>query len=201
MSDFAGTVRPMRAAHYRGRAAEVRAFLSAYSEFVGCVERVPDYRETWAVRPDAQHRVNEVMARVSLAAGRAAGAFQESGMLVAYKPPGTMQTTSVNPALVWSTLLDTYAMVTADLMFTVGNQVVGRFESLAERAAERERGLAGFFARFLRFPSAVREAAGLEPRSVSGGLVSGFVVIVQGVFVTALGGAVAFPVAKLFGWA
>lgn len=52
----------------------------------------------------------------------------------------------------------------------------------------------------LRFPSAVREAAGLEPRSVSGGLVPGFVFIVQGVFVAAIGGAVAFPLAKLFGW-
>lgn len=205
MSHLTGTVRAMRAAHYRGRAEEVRAFLNAYSEFLDCVERGYEfgYRESWSVLPAAQHRVNEVMARVALAAGRAADAFQESGIYVAYKPPGThpANTTNVNPALVWSTLLDNYVMVTPDLMFTVGNQAVGRFESLAERAAERERGLAGFFARFFRFPSAVRDAAGLEPRSVSGGLVSGFVVILQGVFVTALGGAIAFPVAKLLGWA
>lgn len=194
----------MRAAHYRRRVEELRAFLSAYNEFLECVERGYEfgYRETWVVRADAQPRANEVMARVALAAGRAAEAFQESGILVAYKPPGThpANTTTVNPALVWSTLLDNYVMVTPDLMFTVGNQAVGRFESLAERAEEREGGLAGFFARFIRFPASVREAAGLQPRSVSGGLVSRFVVIVQGVFVTAAGGAVALPVVKLFGW-
>lgn len=121
--------------------------------------------------------------------------------MVAYKPPGTRQTTTVNPALAWSTLLDTYAIVTPDVVSTVANQAIGRFESLADRAAEREKGLAGFLARFLRFPSSVREAAGMKPRSVTGGLVSGAVALVQYVLVTAVGGAIAFPLAKLFGWA
>ena len=191
----------MRASHYRRRAEEVRAFLSAYGEFASCVELVPDYWERWAVRPGAEQRLQDVWPRTALAAGRAADAFQECGITVAYKPPGTRQTTTFNPALVWSTLLDTYAIVTPDVVSTVANQAIGRFESLADRAAEREKGLAGFLARFLRFPSSVREAAGLKPRSVTGGLVSGAVVLVQGVLVTAIGGAIAFPLAKLFGWA
>jgi len=189
----------MRSSHYRRRAQEVRAFLSAYGEFASCVELVSDYRERWAVRPGAEQRLQDVWPRTALAAGRAADAFQECGIMVAYKPPGTMQTTTVNPALVWSTLLDTYAIVTPDVVFTVANQAIGRFESMADRAAEREKGLAGFLARFLRFPASVREAAGLEPRSVTGGLVSGTVALVQGVLVTAVGGAIAFPLAKLFG--
>lgn len=131
--------------------------MSAYNEFLACVEPSYEfgYGERWVARADPQHPVDEVMARVSLAAGRAADAFQDkAGIMVAYKPPGThsLNTTTVNPALVWSTLLDNYVMVTPDLMFTVGNQAVGRFESLADRAAERERGLAGIFARFPAVP-------------------------------------------------
>lgn len=191
----------MRASHYRRRADEIHAFLNAYSEFLACVERVSDgFREVWKIRPAAEPRVNAVMSKVAHAAGRAAEAFQESGILIAYKPPGTLQTTTVNPALVWSTLLDTYPMVTPDVMFTVGEQAAGRFESLYDEAEEREHGLAEFLARFVRFPSRVREAAGLEPRTVGGGLVSGIVAVLQGLFVAVLGGLLVYPLSLYFGW-
>jgi hypothetical protein len=73
-------------------------------------------------------------------------------------------------------------------------------ESLHDEAEEREHGLAEFFARFIRFPSRVREAAGLEPRTFGGGVVSGVVVVMQGLFVTVVGGLLVYPLAKHFGW-
>jgi len=191
----------VRASHYRRRGDEIHAFLTAYTEFLACVERASDgFREVWRVRPAAETRASAVMPKVAHLAGRAAEAFQESGILIAYKPPGTHQTTTVNPALVWSTLLDTYPMVTPDVMFTVGEQAAGRFESLYDEAEEREHGLAEFLARFVRFPSRVREAAGLEPSTVRGGLVSGIVGVLQGLLVTALGGLLVYPLAIHFGW-
>jgi len=41
---------------------------------------------------------------------------------------------------------------------------IGRFDQQAAEARERERGLVGRLARFWRFPTDVREAAGLESR-------------------------------------
>lgn len=191
----------MRASHYRRRADEIRVFLSAYAEFVSCVERTSDgFREEWVVRRGADARLNTVMSKVAHAAGRAAEAFQESGILIAYKPPGAMQRTTMNPAMVWSTLLDTYPMVTPDVMFTVGEQATGRFESLYDEAEEREHGLAEFLAKFIRFPSRVREAAGLEPRTFGGGVVSGVVVVMQGLFVTVIGGLLVYVIARALGW-
>lgn len=119
---------------------------------------------------------------------------------MSYKPPGTMQYTDVNPALVWSTLLDEYPMITPDVLVTVGSQAIGVLESLRDEAAERERGLAGLFARFVRFPVRVREAAGLPPRTVSGGLLSGLVALVQAVLIAAVGGVLVFPLAQWLGW-
>ncbi len=120
--------------------------------------------------------------------------------MVAYKPPGTWQYSEVNPALVWATLLDEFPLVTPDVMLTVGNQATGVLEGLYEEAVERERGLPGVLARFLRFPTRVREAAGLPPKTVRGGLVSTLAGVLQALLVAALGGALVFPLARFLGW-
>jgi hypothetical protein len=190
----------VRAADYRRAADDITAFLNAYSEFVACLRPVPGYREVWEVKPGAEERLQSVMPRVARAAGRAALAFQNSGHSVDYKPPGTWQRTSMNPALVWSTLLDDYPIVTPSLLVTIGSQAIGTLESLHDEAAERERGVAGLLARFVRFPVRVREAAGLPSKSVSGGLLSGVVALFQGLFVTALGGALVYPLVHWLGW-
>lgn len=106
----------------------------------------------------------------------------------------------MNPALVWSTLLDDFPIVTPSVLVTIGSQAIGTLESLHDDAAERERGVAGFLARFVRFPVRVREAAGLPPKSVSGGVLSGVVALFQGLVVAALGGALVFPLAHWLGW-
>jgi hypothetical protein len=178
-----------------------RTFLDAYGQFVECVQPVTDgFREVWRVRRGMESRASQVMIAVATAAGRAARAFQASGHLVSYKPPGTWQRTDVNPALVWSTLLDDYPMVTPDLMFTVGSQAIGVLESLRDEQADRETGMAGLLARFVRFPSRVREAAGLEARTLRGGFVSGLIVTLQGLLIAAIGGALVYPIAHWLGW-
>lgn len=175
--------------------------MEAYAEFVDCLQPVSDsFRQKWRVRPGAEARFQQVMPRVAAASGRAARAFDASGQHVEYKPPGTWNTHRVNPALVWSTLLDDYPVVTPDLMFTVGGQAVGILESLHEEATARERGLPGLLARFVRFPVQVREAAGLPGRTFRGGLLSGLVALLQGLLVTILGGALVYPLAKWLGW-
>jgi hypothetical protein len=182
------------------RSNDVRQFLELYYEWAATLIPGDGFQGGWT-----STRESLILApRVAEAGARAAAGFDAAGVGVQWKRPGTFQTVPVNPGLVWSTLTDSLPMVTPELMQIVGAQAIGRLDSLAVEAAERERGLAGFLARFIRFPQRVREAAGLPARSVRGGVVTGFVALLQtvvvGIVVGAIGSALAIPIAKLFGW-
>jgi hypothetical protein len=195
----------MRSGDYKRLLDDLTEFMKRYVEYVGFHEPRQDYVEYyWVPRPGSETEIRQLHPRLALAAGRAAAAFETTGVFIAYKPSGTMNRMAVNPATAWNSFTDRFPVVTPPNMMDVGNQALGKLNSLYQQAKERERGLAGLVARFIRFPVAVREAAGLPPKTVSGGLLTGFVALVQtivvGIVVAAIGGALAIPIAKYFGW-
>jgi hypothetical protein len=64
---------------------------------------------------------------------------------------------------------------TANLVDSHCVQIIGYYREAARTAREREKGIAGLLARFVRFPSSVREAAGLQSRA---GQQSAFIVAI-----------------------
>jgi hypothetical protein len=76
---------------------------------------------------------------------------------------------------------------------------IGRFDQQAEEAREREGGLVGLLARFWRFPTDVREAAGLESPGVRRVAFWGSVAaqVAATLVVTALLGGLSLLVARL----
>lgn len=194
----------MRADQYASAAKNLRAFLDAFNELVADLEPAESSPlssfSAWRPRRGREVQVDAKCARAALLAGPAAIAFAIAGVSIDYKPPGTWQRQSINPALVWSTLFDDVPMAEPVLVNQVGLQALGLLEHHRDEQAAREKGLIGAVAWFLTLGPRIREAAGLEPRSAPGVAVTSLVVLVQGTVVAAIGGALAIPLAKWAGW-
>lgn len=195
----------MRASAYDRAARNLHSFLLAFDDLIALLQpEQPAYSTSrfprWIPKPGAQAEADAAASSVTRLAGPAAEAFEISGCYFEYKPPGTFQTKTINPAAVWSTMLGDDAMLDPHLLSVVGGQALGMLENWRNEQAQRERGFVGALAWFFTLPSRVREAAGLPKRSAGGALVSGTVALAQAVFACAVGGALAFPIAKLFGW-
>ena len=70
----------------------------------------------WAPKAGREAHAERLAARLTMLAGPAAEALALSGSYLDYKPPGTWQTQSVNPILLWSTMLTDKAMLDPHLM-------------------------------------------------------------------------------------
>jgi len=79
-------------------------------------------------------------------------------------------------------------------------QGLGLLENWRDEQAEHEKDFVGTIAWFFTLAPRVREAAGLPRHSARGALVTGTVATFQGVLIAALGGALAIPLAHVFGW-
>lgn len=195
----------MRAAEYARAAKNRRAFLDAFSELVAQLQAIhssdtlssfPRYMP----RPGREIEADQLAGRVAMLAGPAAEAVDITGIHMMYKPPGTWQRAPVNPVLIWSTTLSDGAMLDPHLMTITCGQALGLLESHRDEQAEREKGVVGAIAWFFTLGPRVRDAAGLPPRSARGALVTGVVATLQALLVAALGGALAIPIARFFGW-
>jgi hypothetical protein len=192
----------VRADEYQRAAKNLRDFLAVFERLIQVVEPVPGYgsfTRYWPT-PDRRSESERLANDVATLAGPAAEAFDAVGIGIDYKPPGTWQTKSINPALVWSTIFDEMPMLDPHLMGVVGLQALGLLEHKRREQEARQRGLIGALAWFFTLAPRVRQAAGLPARSVSGQAVTWFTVLIQGLIVTVVGGVLIYPVASLLGW-
>ena len=192
----------MRADAYQRAARNLRDFLLAFDKLIQDLEptiglgRFP----RWEPKPGRESQAERTISELTRLAGAAAEAFDASGVGIDYKPPGTMQTRPVNPALIWSTIFDEMPMLDPSLMAIVGRQALGLLEHRAREQAARQRGFIGALAWFFTLAPRVREAAGLPARSAPGQVVTWITVIVQGLIVTVVGGVLIYPVARGLRW-
>ncbi|MCW2857882.1 MAG: hypothetical protein JWR52_3497 [Marmoricola sp.] len=91
-------------------------------------------------------------------------------------------------------------MLDPALLNQVALQALGLLEHKRDVQAGRERGFIGAVAWFFTVAPRVRQAAGLSPKTASGVAVASVVVVLQGIFITALGGALVVPLLHWFGW-
>ena len=89
------------------------------------------------------------------AAGRAEAAARYAGGLVAFGGG-----TPINPISNWRASFNPIHTITPGVIENYCQQLIGRLEQLTTQAQQRERGLVGLIAAFLRFPDDVREAIG-----------------------------------------
>ena len=192
----------MRADAYQRAAKSLRDFLMAFEQLMPELEPAVGLGKyhRWRPKPNRQSEAERILNELTRLAGPAAVAFDLSGVSIDYKPPGTMQTRPVNPALAWSTIFDEMPVLDPSLMVIVGRQALGLLEHREREQAARQRGLIGALAWFLTLAPRVREAAGLPARSAQGHVVTWITVILQGLIVTVVGGVLIYPVAKLLGW-
>lgn len=191
----------MRADEYQRAAKNLRDFLLAFDQLMQDLEPVSNgiMGTRWRPKPDRESHANRLAGELTRLTGPAAEAFDACGVYMDYKPSGTWQTRPINPALVWSTILDD-PMLEPYQIATVGREALGLLEHRRAEQAARQRGLIGALAWFFTLAPRVREAAGLPGRSARGQAVTWIIVIVQGLIVTVVGGALIYPLARLLGW-
>ena len=192
----------MRANAYARAAKNLNDYLRAFDRLMLELEPTSGYGSfpRWQPKPGRQSHADKLASEVASLAGPAAEAFQASGMCIDYKPPGTWQTQPINPALAWSTIFDQTPMLDPHLMAVVGRQTLGWLEHRRDEQAARQRGLVGAVAWFFTLAPRVREAAGMPARSAPGQVIVWVTVIVQGLIITVVGGALVYPVARALGW-
>jgi hypothetical protein len=88
-------------------------------------------------RPGAAEQWRQKRAAVDRAAPAAARAFAEAGVGISWKPPGTWNTYSVNPAVEWSTILEESPKFSVDVLEAVCNQALGSLETGAYEVEAR----------------------------------------------------------------
>jgi hypothetical protein len=194
----------MRADQYARAVTNLRDFLEAFNEMLAELEPVASGGlssfPAWRARHGREAQADALRAKVAALAGPAALAFDAAGVWIDYKPPGTWQQQPINPALVCSTMFGNTPMLDPSLVNQVGLQALGLLEQERDEQAEREKGFVGVIAWFVTLGPRIRAAAGLPPRSAPGVAVTSIVVLVQGILVAVVGGALVFPVASWLGW-
>jgi hypothetical protein len=124
-------------------------------------------------------------------AAAAAAVAERHQMLLVHVDPIALggATTTLNPATHWATMLTPQARfsLSPTTVLSCLDQLVGGLNVKIEDAQAAERTLAGRVARVVRFPSDVREAAGLDRRSRKGRAVQG---LLSALLVTIVGGVI-----------
>lgn len=139
--------------------------------------------------PEALHLV----ARTAEAAGRAHPALM-GGYEMEYLGR------RFNPVVDWRTSF-ARAGITPDMVESYVQQLVGKYERDAAEAREREKGLSGLVARIVRFPTDVREAAGLSSKAgQTSAFVAGITVeVIAGLVLAGLLALIAYGASRLLG--
>jgi hypothetical protein len=144
---------------YERTATDVEAFLAAYRRLIAVADQIAP-QSSWAMvgsRLDyfKGEAALQLVEETSIASGRASRVGNELQLVRIFNDV-------VNPIADWRNSLRPMHPVTPSLIENYCAQLIGDARQKADLARERESGLAGALARFVRFPNDVREAAGLE---------------------------------------
>lgn len=172
----------------------IAAFLDAYLELINntVAEQDASWEPIRAPRADiAPQQWNEFRHAVSRAAGAAGPAYARYGGTftmrnAAYVTPG------VSPVANWEMSLRAPQQLSPDTVVSLLEAAVAAAQHEADEALERERGITGLVAAFVRWPSDLREAVG--PGRVERAA-AGAVGVFGQIVVAAIGGALAVGVA------
>ena len=168
-----------RSARYEAYVRDLSSFLDAYTTLVAAVRQATDGSYMLGVdssldflRPED----NYLLDQTAEAAGRAHAAVTASG----YHMQQFGQV--FNPIVDWQRSF-LGAGVSPDTVASYTRQLMGMYERRAADARDKEKGLVGLLATFVRFPTDVREAAGLSSKA---GQASAFLVGVAAQVLAAL---------------
>lgn len=91
---------------------------------------------SWTPKRGYEQEAARRAAEVDRLSGSAALALTSIGVVIDWKPRGTMQTRPVNPAGAWRTILDQDPMFPPDMILGVCNQAIGALDAVAADAHE-----------------------------------------------------------------
>jgi hypothetical protein len=151
---------------------------------------------TWRPRAGQEAELASRTAVADRLAGRAAFALASTGAVVDYKPPGTWQTTPVNPIGAWRTIFDAYAMFSPEMIFACCNQAIGLLDAHADDAEEHEHSLEGKLGHAFGFWHRIR--GGSDLRGGRRGI--RFPATVVGIPSAVLATVIAGLITNWFGW-
>lgn len=129
---------------------------------------------------------------LAAAAGPAAQVAQKRGLHM------NARGRQVNPIAAWEEFFRSEPVMWPKSLDAFSRALVGQLEHEVHLAEERERGVVGLIARFVRLPLEVREAAGLTGRS--GVVATGFTLMLQTLLVGVVSGVLVALIIRLFGW-
>ena len=146
---------------WAARARRLSDFLDAARDLADAYEKF-DPEGHLTLMPVPGHptaEIEKLATRVAAASGPASAVIADLGM---YAQIAGMR---MNPVMNWDRFIPGESIVTApSLVLDFTESAIRRCEAEAEDARDRERGLAGLVGRFARFPTDVREAAGLTSK-------------------------------------
>lgn len=135
---------------------------------------------------------NEKRSEVARAAGAAASAYDQYGGKFTLRNAAYI-TNNVDPVANWDMSVKDPEQFPPDTVLAAVELAATRARQEAEDAAQRERGLTGLIAAFIRWPSDLREAVG--PGHSVQRTAAGVIGVVGQLFVAAVGGALAVGLA------
>lgn len=173
---------------------DVRRFHEALQPYIAAHHRDRDITGTFVfqeARGD-EDEIERLRQELAAASGPAAAVAGRRGVHI--EADGRR----LNPIAAWDIFFDVSPVVWPSQLDAYSRALQARIESEVRLAQERERGLVGFLARFLRLPIEVREAAGLtgKPALAATGVTVAIQTILVGAAITVLGTLVL----RLLGW-
>lgn len=135
------------------------AFRTAYIELLNSSRLTSDglFKTLVAKTPGADYQFKR--RDVALAAGRASHAYARYGGTFSLRNAAVIRH-DVNPVANWEMTLRSPDDLSPELVLSAVESAIGTAEQEADDAAQRERGLTGLIAAFLRWPANLREAVG-----------------------------------------
>lgn len=138
---------------------------------------------------------------VAAAAGAAGRAYADHGGSFTIRNAAYVLN-DVSPLVNWEMSLKDPEQLHPETVIASLDAAIASATQMAREAAERERGVTGLIAAFLRWPSNLRDAVGPESsraQRTAAGAIGIFGQVVAGTLATALGGALIAGVVKLWG--
>lgn len=184
---------------YQRDADLLREFRTAYVDLINSTRPEQDgflLRFVSSIDPVAWQ---EKRRRLAAASGRAADAYRQHGQNLDFRNPAYIMR-DVNPILNWEMSLRDPEQMSPETVVTAVDAAEAAARHLAEEAAQRERGVVGVIAAFLRWPSELREAVGRDHpgQHKAAGVLGVAAQILVGALATALGAGVIAGVTALW---
>lgn len=175
------------------------AFREAYVDLINSSRGTSDGLYTTMTSAVSQPDYQVKRREVALASGPAAVAYSRYGGTYTMRRAVAVH---VNPVLNWEMSLRSPADLSPHLVVSSVEAAIGAAHEKAREAKQRERGLTGLVAAFLRWPANLREAVGPDSqaqRNVAGAI-GMFGQVVVATLATALAAGIVAGVAELWAY-